>query len=94
MKKLLAFAAIAAVSALSAPCGCQNPAGGAPSAPRRVVQGGTGPVRMLLITKAHAYEREPCCQMFDSIEGRHRPGSQFNHPAAEAFVDAEVRKPL
>jgi hypothetical protein len=54
MRKFLAFAALAAVSALSAPLIAQNPTGGAVQAPRRVVHGGTGPIRTLLITKAHA----------------------------------------
>src|SRR3989338_9109518 len=85
MRKFLAFAAVAVVSALSAPLIAQNPAGGAAQAPRRVVQGGTGPIRMLLITKAHPYEREPYYQMFDSM-GAAITWRHVDHPAAEAFM--------
>ena len=50
-----------------------------------MTQGGTGPVRMLLITKAHAYEREPYYQMFDSM-GADITWMHVDHPAAEAFM--------
>ena len=83
MKKFLCFAAVAVVAALSAPLVAQNPARG--TAPRRMVQGGSGPVRMLLITKAHAYEREPYYQMFDSM-GADITWMHVDHPAAEAFM--------
>ena len=85
MRKFLAFAAVAAISALSAPLIAQNPARGAAPAQRRLTQGGTGPVRMLLITKAHAYEREPYYQMFDSM-GADITWMHVDHPAAEAFM--------
>jgi type 1 glutamine amidotransferase len=85
MRKFLAFAAVAALSALSAPLIAQNPAGGAAPAQRRMAQGGSGPVRMLLITKAHPYEREPYYQMFDSM-GADITWMHVDHPAAEAFM--------
>ena len=85
MRKFLAFAAVAAVSALSAPLIAQNPARGAGPARQRVVQGGSGPIRMLLITKAHPYEREPYYQMFDSM-GADITWMHVDHPAAEAFM--------
>jgi hypothetical protein len=85
MRKFLAFAAVAALSALSAPLIAQNPAGGAAPAQRRMTQGGSGPIRMLLITKAHAYEREPYYQMFDSM-GADITWMHVDHPAAEAFM--------
>ena len=40
---------------------------------------------MLLITKAHAYEREPYYQMFDSM-GADITWMHVDHPAAEAFM--------
>jgi hypothetical protein len=85
MRKFLVFAAVAAISALSAPLIAQNPARGAAQGQRRLTQGGTGPVRMLLITKAHAYEREPYYQMFDSM-GADITWMHVDHPAAEAFM--------
>src|SRR5688500_19806473 len=85
MRKFRAFAAVAAVSALSAPLVAQNPASGAAPAQRRVTQGGTGPIRMLLITKAHGYEREPYYQMFDSM-GADITWMHVDHPAAEVFL--------
>src|SRR5215213_11159516 len=88
MKKFLAFAAVVAVSALSAPLVAQNPPAQNPAAaarPQRVTQGGTGPVRMLLITKAHPYEREPYYQMFDSM-GADITWMHVDNPAAEAFM--------
>ena len=88
MKKFLAFAAVVAVSALSAPLVAQNPPAQNPplaARPQRVTQGGTGPVRMLLITKAHPYEREPYYQMFDSM-GSDITWMHVDHPAAEAFM--------
>ena len=50
-----------------------------------MTQGGSGPIRMLLITKAHAYEREPYYQMFDSM-GADITWMHVDHPAAEAFM--------
>ena len=85
MRKALAFAAVAALSALSAPLLAQNPAGGAAPAQRRVTQGGSGPIRMLLITKAHPYEREPYYQMFDSM-GADITWMHVDNPAAEVFL--------
>jgi type 1 glutamine amidotransferase len=90
MKKLLAFAAaltiVAAVCVLPlmAQRGAAAPAAGQAAAPR-VTQGGTGPIRMLLITKAHPYEREPFYQMFDSF-GQDVTWMHVDHPAAEAFM--------
>ena len=86
MRKFLTFAAIAMALALCTPLVAQNPApGSAPSGPRRMTQGGSGPIRMLLITKAHAYEREPYYQMFDSM-GADITWMHIDHPAAEAFM--------
>ncbi len=50
-----------------------------------MTQGGSGPIRMLLITKAHAYEREPYYQMFDSM-GADITWMHVDHPAAEVFM--------
>ena len=99
MKKLLAVAAVvAAVVAVSGTLMAQDRAGGAPPAAgqgrgggrgggggRGMAQGGSGPIRMLLITKAHPYEREPFYQMFDAL-GADITWMHVDHPAAEVFM--------
>jgi uncharacterized protein len=94
MKKLLAFAAtlttvmVVGVLPLVAQRGAGAPPAGQPpagAAPARVTQGGTGPVRMLLITKAHPYDREPFYQMFDSM-GSDITWMHVDHPAAERLM--------
>jgi type 1 glutamine amidotransferase len=94
MKKLLAFAAmlttVAAVYALPvlaqrgaapAPAAAQAPANAAP----RVTQGGTGPIKMLLITKTHPFDREPFYQMYDSF-GADVTWMHVEQPAAEKLL--------
>ena len=89
MKKLLALATVIAIAvAVSATLAAQNPTGAPPARGAqgpRTVQGGSGPIRMLLITKAHPYEREPYYQMFDSM-GADITWMHVDHPAAEAFM--------
>src|SRR6187399_2740673 len=96
MKKLLAFAAmlttVVAVCVLpvlaqrgAAPAAGQA-AGQAPAnAAPRVTQGGTGPIKMLLITKTHGFEREPFYQMYDSF-GADVTWMHVEQPAAEKLL--------
>jgi type 1 glutamine amidotransferase len=94
MKKSIALAAvvIAVVAVGVLPLVAQNaggprPAGQAPpgAAQRPPTQGGTGPIRMLLITKAHPFDHEPFYQMFDSF-GQDVTWMHVEHPAAEALM--------
>jgi hypothetical protein len=93
MKKLLAFAAmLSTVVALYAlPLFAQRgaapaPAGQAPAnAAPRVTQGGTGPIKMLLITKTHPFDREPFYQMYDSF-GADVTWMHVEQPAAEKLL--------
>jgi len=97
MKKLLASAAVlTTVLALGAlplfaqrgagrgagpAAGGQAPANAAP----RVTQGGTGPVKMLLITKTHPFDREPFYEMYDSF-GADVTWMHVEQPAAEKLL--------
>lgn len=67
----------------------QGPAAGGQSPqPRRprYPQGGTGPIRVLLITGGHGFEREPFFSMFDSF-GKEITWTHVEYPAAEVFFD-------
>src|SRR5205823_7831877 len=57
------------------------PANAAP----RVTQGGTGPIKMLLITKTHPFDREPFYQMYDSF-GSDVTWMHVEQPAAEKLL--------
>lgn len=73
----------------------QGGAGGAQSAPPRPprnVQGGTGPIKVMLITKDHAYDREPFFLMFDSF-GKEITWTHVDHPAAQVFLDPDLAAP-
>jgi type 1 glutamine amidotransferase len=95
MKKLFPFAAVlttvvaVCVLPLVAQQGAQAPRGGGPPAANaapRLTQGGTGPIKMLLITKTHPFDREPFYQMFDSF-GQDVTWMHVENPAAEAFLN-------
>jgi hypothetical protein len=91
MKRLFAVAAVlaAVVAVCVLPLAAQNQApaaGRAANASRPPAQGGTGPIKMLLITKAHPYEREPFYQMFDSF-GQDVTWMHVDQPAAEALLN-------
>src|SRR4051812_44018650 len=49
-------------------------------------QGGTGPIKMLLITKTHPFDREPFYQMYDSF-GTDVTWMHVEQPAAEKFLN-------
>jgi len=97
MKKLLAFAAMltTVVALYALPLFAQRGAGqgagpaAAGQAPAnaapRVTQGGTGPIKMLLITKTHPFDREPFYQMYDSF-GADVTWMHVEQPAAEKLL--------
>jgi len=75
----------------------QGTGGGAESAPPRsprayVVQGGTGPMRVLLITGGHAFARDPFFSVFDSF-GKEITWTHVEHPAAQVFFDPVLAEP-
>jgi type 1 glutamine amidotransferase len=56
------------------------------------VQGGTGPIQVLLITKDHPFDRGPFFDMFDSF-GSVITWTHVEQPAAEAFFDPKLAEP-
>jgi len=92
--------AAAAASALplmaQAPPAAQQPAaapagGGGRGRGPRVTPGGTGPIRVLLITKFHPFNREPFFQTFDSF-GSDITWTHVEQPAAQVFFDPDKAK--
>jgi len=93
MKKMLAF--VATLTTAAAVCvlpvfaqrgGAPAPAAQAPAAnAARVTQGGTGPIKMLLVTKTHPFDREPFYEMYDSF-GADVTWMHVEQPAAEKFL--------
>lgn len=59
--------------------------------PRRATPGGTGPTRVLLITKGHPFNRQPFFEMFDAL-GEAITWTHVEHPAAVEFWDPELAK--
>src|SRR5687767_3679810 len=86
-------------SAASTHLAGQAPArqGGAPAAqgaPARgggIPQGGRGPIKVMVVTKGHGYEREPFFQMWDSF-GSDITWSQVEHPAADVMLSPKYSK--
>jgi uncharacterized protein len=78
-----------------APAGApQAPGGGAPGAqpargPAQAQQGGSGPIRVLFISKFHPFDRENYFLMLDSF-GKDITWTHVENPAAEAFYDPKV----
>jgi type 1 glutamine amidotransferase len=66
----------------AAPAG--GPRAGAPA--RGNPQGGTGPIRVMFVTKGHAYDREGLAIMLDGL-GKEISWSHVEHPAATVFFD-------
>src|ERR1700761_2221657 len=56
------------------------------AAPPRVPQGGSGPIRVLLFTKDHPYDRDPFFDMFDAL-GSTISWTHVEQPASEVFFD-------
>jgi type 1 glutamine amidotransferase len=73
----------------------QNPAA-QPAAqaarPRRLPQGGSGPIKVLVITRGHEFEREPFFTMLDKI-GADIFWTHVEHPAADVFLDPKMAEP-
>ncbi|HKY23198.1 MAG TPA: ThuA domain-containing protein [Vicinamibacterales bacterium] len=91
MKKFLAFAVVAAVSATllaqnppAAPAGKGSGGSGMP-------QGGRGPIKLLLITKGHGFERNPYFQMWDAL-GETVTWTHVEHPAADLMMTPQYAK--
>jgi uncharacterized protein len=70
------------VSSLTGRLDAQN----APPRAPRTVQGGAGPIQVMLITKGHAFDRENFFLMFDSF-GKEITWTHVEYPAAEVFFD-------
>jgi len=91
----------AAAAASGLPLVAQAPPATPPAAPAaaaagggrgpRVVQGGTGDIKVLLITKFHPFNREPFFQTFDSF-GSDITWTHVEQPAAQMFFDPERSK--
>ncbi len=72
------------------------PQGGAAPAARGgrgggVPQGGRGPIKVMVVTKGHTYDREPFFQMFDSW-GNDITWSHVEHPAADVMLSPKYSK--
>lgn len=80
---LLAVPVLAMTAALMIPLAPQA------QAQRRVVQGGNGPIKVLLITKGHGYDRHNFFAMFDAL-GDQITWTHVEQPAAQAFWDADM----
>src|SRR4029453_6926606 len=52
-------------------------------------QGGRGPIKVMVVTKGHNYEREPFFQMWDSW-GSDITWSHVEHPAADAMLSPKT----
>jgi hypothetical protein len=65
--------------------GGRGAAGGAP----RLTPGGTGPIKVLFITKFHPFDRENLFLAFDKM-GNDITWTHVEHPAAEAFFDPKL----
>src|ERR1700761_652765 len=75
-----------AAQAPGAPAG-QTTAAPAPHMP----QGGKGPLKVLVITRGHEYDREPFNQMFDAL-GNDITWTHVEHPAADTMLAPENAK--
>ncbi len=58
---------------------------------RRMTQGGSGPIRVLLITKGHPFDRQNFFNLFDDL-GDTITWTHVEQPAAQAFWDPEMAK--
>ena len=67
-------------------CGARRrrPGGGMP-------QGGRGPIKVMVVTKGHTYDREPFFQMWDSW-GSDITWSHVEHPAADVMLSPKYSK--
>jgi uncharacterized protein len=86
-RRILSRAASAAalLPVINSPAVRMNAQTAAPRLPRNV-QGGAGPIQVMLITKGHPFDREPFYLMFDSF-GKEITWTHVEYPAAEVFFD-------
>ena len=77
--------------AAQAPGGAQAPAAGR-GAGRGPAAWGNGPIKVLLITAFHPYDRGPFFDMFDSF-GKEITWTHVDQPAAEMFLNPEMAEP-
>ena len=94
------FVAAAASTQLSGQADRQGGAPAAPGAPAarggrggggNVPQGGRGPIKVMVVTKGHTYDREPFFQMWDSW-GNDITWSHVEHPAADVMLSPKYSK--
>jgi len=86
----------------AAPAGAPAPdQGGAPAQPARaggggggrgMPQGGRGPIKVLLITKGHPFERQAFFELFDAL-GDDITWTHIEHPAADVMMSPQYAKP-
>ena len=86
------FCSAAASAMLCAGVWAQAPAaapqrGGA----ARLTPGGSGPIRVLLITKGHAFDRAPFFEMFDKL-GETITWTHVEQPSAQLYFDTKNSK--
>jgi type 1 glutamine amidotransferase len=104
LKKLMVVAVggLFVASAASTELAGQRGAGGqagAPAAPAArggrggggIPQGGRGPIKVMVVTKGHTYDREPFFQMWDSW-GSDITWSHVEHPAADVMLSPKYSK--
>lgn len=83
---LMAACVFSMAAALLAPLASE-----AQAQPRRMQQGGSGPIQVLLVTKGHAFDRENFFNLFDAL-GETITWTHVEQPAAQAFWDPEMAK--
>jgi type 1 glutamine amidotransferase len=59
---------------------------------RRMTQGGSGPIQVLLVTKGHAFDRENFFNLFDAL-GETITWTHVEQPAAQIFWDPKMAEP-
>jgi len=69
---------------------------GAPAAPARgggrgMAQGGRGPIKVLLITKGHPFERQAYFELWDAL-GEDLTWTHVEHPAADIMMTTQYAK--
>jgi uncharacterized protein len=92
-KVLLAGAAASMSSFLSGQMPSSGtPPAGAPVAGHvtRPTQGGSGPIKVLFITKYHPFDREGLFSTLDEAMGKDITWTHVEHPAAEEFFDPKL----
>ena len=92
----IAWVASAAGTQLKGQRGAPARQGGAPGAPAargggNPPQGGRVPIKVMVVTKGHTYDREPFFQMWDSW-GSDITWSHVEHPAADAMLSPKYSK--